>query len=95
MLVHMNTMADVLVGGVRIGQGASMRDDIHAAGITVAPHDNGEPLRLAELRASSGLKLPDCRVLDVATRHQTGLASFDHALATEAAKRGIPAATTV
>lgn len=95
MLVHMTTMAEVLVGGVRIGQGASMRDDIHATGITVAPYDDGEPLRLAELRARSGLKLPDCCVLDVAIRHQTGLATFDHALATEAAKRGIPAATTI
>ena len=92
MLVHMITMAEVLVAGVRIGQGASMRDDIHAAGITVAPHDNGEPLRLAELRAGTGLKLPDCCVLDVAIRHQASLATFDHALAAEAAKRGVPAA---
>ena len=92
MLVHMITMAEVLVGGVRIGQAASMREDIHAAGIMVAPHDNEEPIRLAELRASSGLKLPDCCVLDVAIRHRAGLATFDHALAAEAAKRSVPAA---
>ncbi len=67
-----------------------MRDDLCVAGITVAPHDDGEPLRLAELRASSGLKLPDCCVLDVAIRHQASLATFDNAFAAEAAKRGVP-----
>jgi predicted nucleic acid-binding protein len=90
MLVHTITLAEVLVGGVRIGRGASMHDDLRAAGISIAPHDDGEPLRLAELRAGSGLKLPDCCVLDVAIRHQASLATFDAALAAEAAKRGVP-----
>lgn len=93
MLAHTITVAEVLVGGVRIGQGASMRDDLRAAGIAVAPHDHEEPLRLAELRASSGLKLPDCCVLDVAIRHRASLATFDKALAAEAAKRGVPVVT--
>lgn len=60
MLVHAITFAEVLVGGVRIGQGVSMRDDLFAAGIRVAPRDDDEPLRLAELRVSTGLRLPDC-----------------------------------
>ncbi len=90
MFVHTITLAEVLVGGVRIGQGAAMRDDLLAAGIVVAPHDDGEPLRLAELRATSGLKLPDCCVLDVAVRHQARLTTFDSALAAEAARRGVP-----
>ncbi len=89
MLVHTMTLAEVLVGGVRIGQGVSMRDDLYAAGIRVAPHDDGESLRLAELRASTGLKLPDCCVLDVAIRHQARLATFDNALAGEARKRSL------
>jgi predicted nucleic acid-binding protein len=90
MLVHTITLAEVLVGGVRVGQGAAMRDDLRAVGITVAPPDDGEPVRLAELRASSGLKLPDCCVLDVAIRHQASLATFDTALAAAAAERGVP-----
>ncbi len=65
-LVHTVTMAEVLVGGVRVGRGVAMRDDLRAAGIDAAPHDPDEPLRLAELRATTGLKLPDCCVLDVA-----------------------------
>lgn len=84
MLAHTVTMAEVLVGGVRAGQGASMRDDLRAAGILIAPHDDGEPLRLAELRTISGLKLPGCCVLDVALRHQADLATFDDALAAAA-----------
>ena len=84
MLVHTITLAEILVAGVRIGQGASLRDDLRAAGIAVAPHDDDEPLRLAELRATSGLKLPDCCVLDVAIRHRASLATFDDALANAA-----------
>jgi len=40
LLVHTVTLAEVLVGGVRIGQGASMRGDLYAAGIAIAPHDD-------------------------------------------------------
>lgn len=89
MLVHTVTMAEVLVGGVRIGRGAAMRDDIRAAGVEVAPHDTGEPLRLAELRAGTGLKLPDCCVLDLAVHHRASLATFDAALALAARQRGV------
>jgi predicted nucleic acid-binding protein len=90
MLVHALTMAEVFVGGVRVGRGAAMRDDLHAAGIDVAPHDPDEPPRLAELRASSGLKLPDCCALDVALHRNASLATFDRALSDAAQRRGFP-----
>jgi predicted nucleic acid-binding protein len=89
MLVHSMTLAEVLVGGVRIGQGASMRDDLRSAGIAVAPSDVDEPLRLAELRVSTRLKLPDCCVLDVAIHHRAMLATFDATLENEAHRRGV------
>ena len=89
LLVHGMTLAEVLVGGVRVGRGAAMREDLRAAGIVVAPTDPDEPLRLAELRATSGLKLPDCCVLDVAVRARAALATFDDALATAARRRGV------
>ena len=88
-LVHTVTMAEVLVGGVRVGRGVAIRDDLRAAGIDAAPHDPDEPLRLAELRATTGLKLPDCCVLDVAMHHQASLATFDAALASAARNRGV------
>jgi predicted nucleic acid-binding protein len=84
MLVHTLTLAEVLVGAVKTGGGASMSADLQAAGIELAPHDAGEPLRLAELRATSGLKLPDCYVLDVAVRNHASLATFDDTLAAAA-----------
>lgn len=89
MLVHSMTLAEVLVGGVRIGQGASMRDDLHRAGIVLAPYDDDESSRLAELRVSTGLKLPDCCVLDVAIRSGAMLATFDSTLKDAAQRRGV------
>lgn len=89
LLVHPLTLAEVLVGGVRVGRGAAMRDHLRAAGIHVTPLDADEPLRLAELRAASGLKLPDCCVLDVAVHQQASLATFDMALAAAARRRGV------
>lgn len=89
MLVHSLTLAEVLVGAVRVGRGAALRDDISAAGIEVAPHDLDESLRLAELRATSGLRLPDCCVLDVALHHHGSVASFDDALAKAARQCGV------
>lgn len=90
MLVHPLTLAEVLEGGVRVGRGQAMRDDLEAAGIRVVTPDAGEPLRLAELRASTGLKLPDCCVLDVARHSASSLATFDDALAAGARHRGVP-----
>lgn len=89
MLVHTITLAEVLVGGVKIGRGAQMQADLSAAGIRPAIHDEKEPLRLAELRATSGLKLPDCCVLDTAISNGASLATFDRALATAAGQRGV------
>ena len=89
MLAHTLTLAEVLVGGVKIGSGASMRDDLRAAGIGTTAHDVDEPLRLAEIRAASGLKLPDCCVLDIAIRNHASLATFDDALAVAARRRDI------
>ena len=93
MLVHTIALAEVLVGGVRVGRAASMRDDLRSAGIAVAPHDDGESLRLAELRATGGLKLPDCCILDVAIHYQASLATLDEALAVVARQHGVPVET--
>src|SRR5664279_6104094 len=89
LLVHTMTMAEVLVGGVRVGRGPQMHADLLSAGIQIASHDKKEPLRLAELRAASGLKLPDCCVLDIAIRNHASLATFDDALAVAARLRDI------
>lgn len=90
LLVHAITLAEVLVGGVSIGRGAEMRADLQAAGLRVARQDDDEPLRLAELRVRTGLRLPDCCVLDVAVSNGAALATFDQALAAAASTLGVP-----
>lgn len=90
MLIHSVTLAEVLVGGARIGQASAMQDDVFAAGIRLAQHDVDESLRLAELRVARGLKLPDCCVLDVAMRQAASLATFDASLAAAARRLDVP-----
>lgn len=90
LLVHALTLAEVLVGGVRIGRGAEMRADLLAISIRLPERDEGEPLRFAELRVTTGLKLPDCCVLDAAVTSGARLATFDAALAASAAQLGVP-----
>lgn len=89
LIVHPITLAEVLVGGVKIGRGAQMNADLQAAGVRLAGHDEQEPLRLAQLRAGSGLKMPDCCVLDAAITNGATLATFDGALAKAARQRGV------
>lgn len=89
MVVHSLTLAEVLVAGARHGRAAAMRRDLLAAGLRVADRDDDEPLRLAELRAGTSLKLPDCCVLDLALHRPASLATFDAGLAREAERRGV------
>ena len=89
LLVHSITLAEVLVGGTRIGRGGQMHADLQAAGVRLADHDEQEPLRLAQLRATTSLKLPDCCVLDTAISNNASLATFDNALATAARQRRV------
>jgi len=89
LLVHPVNLAEVLVGGVRQGRGQQMAADLETLGVVVADQLEGEPLRLAELRVRSGLKLPDCCALDTAITRQSALATFDQALAAAARTEGV------
>lgn len=82
------TLAEVLVGPARAGQldrAASAIALLDVARIDLA---DDAPLRLAMLRASTGLKLPDCCVLLAAERSGGVLSTFDDRLATAAAAGG-------
>jgi predicted nucleic acid-binding protein len=48
--------------------------------------------RLGELRATTGLKMPDCCVLYAAVRHNAAIATFDDALAKRAKNIGLTVA---
>lgn len=91
-LIHSLNLAEVLVGGVRAGRGQEMLTDLEAIGIHAADRGDGEALRLAHLRAGSGLKLPDCCALDTALTTGSTLATFDEALAQAARVRHVTVA---
>lgn len=80
LVIHSLNLAEVLVGGVRAGRGQEMLTDLEAMGVGVAPRQDGEPLRLANLRAGSGLKLPGCCALDTALTTGSTLATVDDGL---------------
>jgi predicted nucleic acid-binding protein len=88
-VVHPLTLAEVLVAASRAGTGTRLAADLATAGIRTDLPDADQPLRLAELRASTRLRLPDCCVLDVASFHRAPLATFDKRLAGEARGRGV------
>ncbi|MDA8148651.1 MAG: type II toxin-antitoxin system VapC family toxin [Actinomycetota bacterium] len=91
-LMHSLNLAEVLVGGARAGRGQEMLDDLLAIGIRVAERPDDEALRLANLRASSGLKLPDCCALDTALLTGSTLATFDEHVARAARRRHVTVA---
>ncbi len=91
-VIHSLNLTEVLVGGVKAGRGQEMLTDLKAIGIVVADRRDGEPLRLANLRASSGLKLPNCCALDTALTTASTLATFDDALAKAAPQHHVTVA---
>jgi len=84
------TLAEVYVGASRAGQ--ADRFDRLLAQLAIRslelPADAAQ--RLGELRAMTGLKLPDCCVLLTAMDRKATLASFDQRLLDAAAAQGIP-----
>lgn len=87
LIIHSLSLAEVLVGSVRAGRGQELHDDLHAIGIRVADHQEGEALRLAALHVGTGLKLPDCCALDTALTSGSTLATVDERLACAARTR--------
>ena len=90
LIIHPLTLAELLVGPMRTHQEEAFRSALIRLGILTWTPDPDHPYRLARLRATSGLKLPDCCVLDTARSTQATLATFDHTLAKAATDRGVP-----
>ncbi len=95
MLMHSLNLAEVLIGGVRAGRGQELLDDLRAIGIQVADHQAEEPIRLATLRVETGLRLPDCCVLNTALTTNSTLATFDERLASVARSRHLSVAPAI
>lgn len=88
-VVHPLTLAEILVGGVRVGRANQLLADLRSVGIVAIPSTVDEPLLLAELRSTTGLKMPDCCVLVIALAQSAHLATFDTRLARAARALGV------
>ncbi len=71
------SLAETLVAPAREGQLEAARDALERIGIAELVFRPDAPARLAQLRADTGCKLPDCCVLLAAQDHEGTVASFD------------------
>jgi predicted nucleic acid-binding protein len=82
--------AEVLVAPARAGRRRAIEDAMDRIDIAVDDLPGNAAGQLAELRAHTGLKLPDCCVLLTAERHGPAeIATFDTRLARVAVERGL------
>lgn len=84
------TLAEVLVAPARQGDRLdSVREALADLEVRELAFPAGSAVKLAWLRASTGLKMPDCCVLLAAEEEQARVASFDHRLLDAAGDRHI------
>jgi predicted nucleic acid-binding protein len=89
ILAHPLTIAECLVGAVAADVGNETVERIRAMGVDIVEVDRGAPLRLAQLRSATRLRMPDCCVLDVAQQAGASVLTFDRRLAAAAQKLGV------
>jgi predicted nucleic acid-binding protein len=89
LVVHPLTVAEILVRPAVQGRELRQLERLQAMQVETWVMDAGAPLRLARLRASANLALPDCCVLDLALQLHGSIATFDERLARVAAGLGI------
>lgn len=85
------TLAETLVHPARAMRLDDAQEVLERLGVAELGLGAGAPRRLAELRASSGLKLPDCCVVLAAQEHEGTIATFDQGLARTAQNLGLEA----
>jgi len=82
------SLAEVLVGPARAGRIDRATASLHQLEVVSVPLGKGAPVRLAVLRAETGLRLPDCCVLLAAEQVRGAVATFDGRLAATAGELG-------
>lgn len=83
------TLAEVLVGPARMGRLDQAAVALSLLGVAPVKLADDAPLRLARLRAGTGLKLPDCCVLLAAEQSGGAVATLDRRLGFAAANHGL------
>lgn len=84
------TLAEVLVVPARNGRLDAVLSVLRDLDVETLPFPADTAVRLADLRASTGLKMPGCCVLLSAEDASGRVASFDGRLAQAAEARGLP-----
>jgi predicted nucleic acid-binding protein len=84
------TLAEVLVVPARTGRLDAVLSVLRDIDVQALPFPTDTAVRLAELRADTGLKMPDCCVLLSAEEAGADIASFDARLAQAAETRSVP-----
>jgi predicted nucleic acid-binding protein len=79
------SLAETLVAPARAGRLAEASQALERLGLAELHVGRGGPSRLAQLRADTGCKLPDCCVLLAAEECDGTVASFDAGLTSAAA----------
>jgi len=83
------TLAEVLVGPALAGKLDRATAAVQQLAVTQVGLEDDSPVRLAALRATTRLKLPDCCVLLAAEQARGAVATFDGRLAGAAHQRGL------
>ena len=83
------TIAESLVGPAGRGAAEQIRQGIADLGVEPIGLEDDAPVRLAVLRAETGLRLPDCCVLLAAQQTNGSVLTFDDRLAGVAASLGL------
>jgi len=83
------TLAEVLVVPARDGRLDLVRAVLHDLDVAELPFPADTAVKLAGLRAGTGLTMPDCCVLLAAEDAGAGVACFDDRLARAAEQRGL------
>jgi len=89
LLVNPLTLAEVLVVPAWDHRSRAVLDFLRDLGVREAPFPVDTAVRLATLRASTSLRMPDCCVLLTAEDTGAGVASFDERLLAAAQGRGL------
>ena len=90
LAVNTLTLAEVLVAPVRDNRLDAVLAALHALEVQELNFPAETAVRLAQLRVTTGLKMPDCCVLLAAEEAAASVASFDEGLAQAAAMRNLP-----
>lgn len=88
-LVHEINLAEVLVHAAQLGNQEVILERLRLVMSVVGSTGEAGALRLAKLRASTSLQLPDCCALDAAREAGIPLATFDRKLAEKARGLGL------